>query len=300
MPVVETKSKSAEKATTEQVAPTLSDSQTAPTPLVGDLVNASVKPTAPELSALGGASSEVVEPTVSMPVLNPKTQRYEIQEVPESRALTITAGMMKESWEGAGGQALSTDGYNPAFHYCWVTKDRSNPTTNEALQKSYRAHTPERSVADARGHAIENVPGWGECVTFGDLILTAVPKAQAIARQEAYNAQRRQERAQMLTAGRDHIQNTLDDRVQVHDHKSRIMEEHTRANFEHEELDFDRNRAEMAAASLAQARNYDEYVQESGGRTSFGGFQGRPGFNSAIPESPMVRRLMELQAGLSK
>lgn len=236
-------------------------------------------------------SSEEPEDLVDIPVLSEDGSRYEIQRVTRERATVITAAMMKEPSEGGGGDRLRTDAYNQAFHYAWISKERVHPSTTEALQKGYRPHV-EKSGAESLGHTVETVPGFGQCVTYGDLVLVACPRVAAEFREDQYRAKRAQDRGYMQDAAMDHMENVLNE-AGINDAKSGVQRARSGTDFNTQVLQADQQRAHAMADAYEQARNYDD------GRKAYAGFQGKPGFNDAVPESPMVRRLMERQAALS-
>lgn len=248
---------------------------------------------------------DAVVETAKIKVLNPETDRYEEKVLPKKEAAIVLGSQMKEGWERVGATRLSTDKYDPNMRRCFVNQDRSDPATVRAWELGYRP-VNDRHAAREHGHTIGKVAGWeGEVISTGDAILMEVPEPVAQARERIAQEQREIAKQKNLLAARNHMESIIGDATN-NDPNSHTLESWNGAQLGYnkstaalndEIMRTDANaRAAMGARSLQQAQEYQRMQEEGSRSTTFGGFQGKPGFNP-LPESPVIRRILEEQLG---
>ena len=258
-----------------------------------------------EISSTGSVSiaPDVIE-TAKIKVLNPVTDRYEEKELPKEAASVIVQSQMQEGWERQGATRMSTDRYDPRMRRCFVNSDRSDPATIRAWELGYRPVVDKAASRD-HGHTVGKVTNWEGDITFtGDAVLMEVPEAVASTREAMAIEIRERQKQSQLSDARNHMESILGEATR--DGGSRVLD-----SYRGQDMGYDKtthaiggeamtadasDRSRAGAASLERAQAYSEGLLGGKSSSTFGGFQGKPGFNP-LPESPVMRRILEKQVG---
>ena len=218
---------------------------------------------------------------------------YVAQVVPRAKAVVITENMMKESWEQAGSDRMDTSKYSPMMKRCFVNKERSDPATVGAHERSY-VPCRDKAAAIASGHQYGKVEGWeGEVVHIGDAVLMHVPMPISEAREARRLHEREVYRQTAISEATNSIEAIIDPYRKSGDDQTRVYGGYD-AKIQAVSSGDNNDRAMEGAVALQAALERDRSYGKS---ASFAGFGGSPKFNKGVPESPFFRAAVERATG---